>query len=198
MNKLFAYNNVKFYKNNFVGKTDSVVFFVSDSLLEMYNNPIIWNNNNQISSDTIKFKLIDEKVDEMNLIKNSFIISKDSLDNFNQIKGRNMKASFYDNDFLKSIEVFGNGETIYFGINEENSSIIGLNYIICSDLKLNFNENEIENIIFYRNPKAKMIPPHEITESDLYLKSFDWRMDEAPNIQDVVFYFRKKIYLRND
>ena len=43
-----------------------------------------------------------------------------------------------------------------------------------------------------------MIPPHEITESDLYLKSFDWRMDEAPNIQDVVFYFRKKIYLRND
>ena len=198
INKLFAYNNVKFYKNNFVGKTDSVVFFVSDSLLEMYNNPIIWNNNNQISSDTIKFKLIDEKVDEMNLIKNSFIISKDSLDNFNQIKGRNMKASFYDNDFLKSIEVFGNGETIYFGINEENSSIIGLNYIICSDLKLNFNENEIENIIFYRNPKAKMIPPHEITESDLYLKSFDWRMDEAPNIQDVVFYFRKKIYLRND
>ena len=174
------------------------MFFVSDSLLEMYNNPIIWNNNNQISSDTIKFKLIDEKVDEMNLIKNSFIISKDSLDNFNQIKGRNMKASFYDNDFLKSIEVFGNGETIYFGINEENSSIIGLNYIICSDLKLNFNENEIENIIFYRNPKAKMIPPHEITESDLYLKSFDWRIDEAPNIQDVVFYFRKKIYLRND
>ena len=28
-----------------------------------------------------------------------------------------MKADFYDNDFLKSIEVFGNGETIYFGIN---------------------------------------------------------------------------------
>ena len=115
-----------------------------------------------------------------------------------QLLDPRMIPSFYDNDFLKSIEVFGNGETIYFGINEENSSIIGLNYIICSDLKLNFNENEIENIIFYRNPKAKMIPPHEITESDLYLKSFDWRMDEAPNIQDVVFYFRKKIYLRND
>jgi hypothetical protein len=65
-------------------------------------------------------------------------------------------------------------------------------------LKLNFNENEIENIIFYRNPKAKMIPPHEIKETDLHLKSFNWRNDETPNIQDVVFYFRKKIYLRND
>ena len=38
-----------------------------------------------IMHDTIKFKLIDEKVDEMNLIKNSFIISKDSLDNFNHV-----------------------------------------------------------------------------------------------------------------
>ncbi len=198
MNKLFAYNNVKFYKNNFIGKTDSIVFFIKDSLLEMYNDPIIWNNNNQISSDTIKFKLIDDKVDEMNLIKNSFIISLDTLGNFNQIKGRNMKANFYDNDFLKSIEVSGNGETIYFGLNEENTTIIGLNYIICSDLKLNFNNNEIENIIFYKNPKAKMIPPHEISESDLYLKSFNWRKEEAPKIQDVVFYFRKKIYLRND
>ncbi len=198
MNKLFAYNNVKFYKNNFIGKTDSVVFFIKDSLLEMYNDPIIWNNNNQISSDTIQFKLIDDKVDQMNLIRNSFIISQDTLGNFNQIKGRNMKADFYDNDFLKSIEVSGNGETIYFGLNEETNSIIGLNYIVCSDLKLNFNENEIENIIFYRNPKAKMIPPHEIKETDLYLKSFNWRNDETPNIQDVVFYFRKKIYLRND
>ena len=198
MSKLYAYNNVKFYKNNFIGKTDSVVFLVKDSLLEMYNEPIIWNNNNQISSDTIKFKLIDDKVDEMNLTRNSFIISQDTLGNFNQIKGRNMKADFYENNFLKSIEVSGNGETIYFGINDETSSIIGLNYIICSDLKLNFNENEIENIIFYRNPKAKMIPPHEIKETDLYLKSFNWRKEESPNIQDVVFYFRKKIYLRND
>ena len=159
MSKLYAYNNVKFYKNNFIGKTDSVVFLVKDSLLEMYNEPIIWNNNNQISSDTIKFKIIDDRIDEMNLMRNSFIISQNTLGNFNQIKGRNMKADFYDNDFLKSIEVFGNGETIYFGINEEANSIIGLNYIVCSDLKLNFNENEIENIVFYRNPKAKMIPP---------------------------------------
>ena len=141
------------------------MFFIKDSLLEMYNDPIIWNNNNQISSDTIQFKLIDDKVDQMNLIRNSFIISQDTLGNFNQIKGRNMKADFYDNDFLKSIEVSGNGETIYFGLNEETNSIIGLNYIVCSDLKLNFNENEIENIIFYRNPKAKMIPPHEIKET---------------------------------
>ena len=164
----------------------------------MYNNPIIWNYSNQITSDTIIFKLYDNQVDEMNLIKNSFIISMDTLGNFNQIKGRNMKASFSENNYLETIEVSGNGETIYFGLNEDYKTIIGLNYIICSDLKLNFENNEINNIIFYNNPIAKMIPPHEIEENDLYIKSFQWREDEKPSINDIVFYFRNKIYLLND
>ena len=42
-------------------------------------------------------------------------------------------------------------------------------------------------IIFYNNPIAKMIPPHEIEEGDLYIKSFKWREDEKPKIGDVVF-----------
>ncbi len=195
---LYAYNNVKFYKNNFIGKSDSIFFNINDSLIKMYNDPIIWNQNNQMTSDTITFKLISNKVEEMNLLKNSFIISKDSLGNFNQIKGRNMLATFSDKNYLKNINVRGNGETIYFGLNEESNSILGLNYIVCSDLKLNFVDNEINNIVFYKNPIAKMIPPHEIKEEDLYIKSFDWREDDKPKISDVVYYFRKKIYLRDD
>ena len=50
---------------------------------------------------------------------------------------------------------------------------IGLNYIICSDLLLNFIDNDIDNIIFYQDPKAKLIPPHEIKEKDLYIEKFN-------------------------
>ena len=109
-----------------------------------------------------------------------------------------MKAFFDDSNFLKNINVNGNGETVYFALNETLDKIIGLNYIICSDLKLNFNKSEIQNIIFFKNPKAKLIPPHEIKEEDLFLKNFNWREKEKPKIQDVVHYFRKKIYLRNE
>ncbi|MFL3000755.1 MAG: OstA-like protein [Cytophagales bacterium] len=195
---LYAYNNVQFYKENFIGKSDSILFNINDSLIKMFNDPIVWNLNNQMTSDTITFKLISNKVEEMNLLKNSFIISKDSLGNFNQIKGRNMLATFLDDNYLNSINVNGNGETIYFGLNEESNSILGLNYIVCSDLKLNFKNNDLNNIIFYKNPIAKMIPPHEIKEEDLYIKSFHWREEDKPKISDVVYYFRKKIYLRDD
>ena len=198
LDMIIAYNNVKFYKKNFKGKTDSISFIIKDSLINMFNNPIIWNGNNQITSDSINFKIYDNTIEEMNLIKNAFIVSRDSMKNFNQIKGRNMKAFFDDSNFLKNINVNGNGETIYFALNETLDKIIGLNYIICSDLKLNFNKNEIQNIIFFKNPKAKLIPPHEIKEEDLFLKNFNWREKEKPKIQDVVHYFRKKIYLRNE
>ena len=198
INKLFAYNDVKFYKKNFIGKSDSMIFIIKDSTINMFNDPVIWNYSNQITSDTINFKLYNDQVEEMNLIKNSFIISTDTMGNYNQIKGRDMKAIFSENNFMKHILVSGNGETIYFGLDEDYRSIIGLNYIICSSLKLNFDNNEIDNIIFYNNPIAKMIPPHEIEEGDLYIKSFKWREDEKPKIGDVVFYFRNKIYLRND
>ena len=198
LDMIIAYNNVKFYKKNFKGKTDSISFIIKDSLINMFNNPIIWNGNNQITSDSINFKIYDNTIEEMNLIKNAFIVSQDSMKNFNQIKGRNMKAFFDDSNFLKNINVNGNGETIYFALNETLDKIIGLNYIICSDLKLNFNKNEIQNIIFFKNPKAKLIPPHEIKEEDLFLKNFNWREKEKPKIQDVVHYFRKKIYLRNE
>ena len=69
---------------------------------------------------------------------------------------------------------------------------------ICSDLLLNFIDNDIDNIIFYQNPKAKLIPPHEIKEKDLFIEKFNWREDETPQISDIVHYFRKKIYLRNE
>ena len=66
---IIAYNNVKFYKKNFKGKTDSISFIIKDSLINMFNNPIIWNGNNQITSDSINFKIYDNTIEEMNLIK---------------------------------------------------------------------------------------------------------------------------------
>ena len=147
---LKAYNNVKFYRSQFTGRSDSIKFSLSDSIITMFNDPVVWNGKNQISSDTINFILNENNIEEMNLIKNAFIISEDTLKNFNQIKGRLMKAEFDENNNIKSINVKGNGETIYYALDESMENMIGLNYIICSDLRLNFKENEISNIIFYK------------------------------------------------
>ena len=195
---LRAFHNVKFYRDEFTGKSDSMKFDLEDSTITMFNDPVVWSGKNQITSDTISFILSNNNIEEMNLVKNSFIISEDTLKNFNQIKGRQMKALFDEKNNIQSISVNGNGETIYYALDESSENMIGLNYIICSDLILNFKENEISNIIFYKEPQAKLIPPHEISEDDKFIESFSWREDEKPTLEDVVYYLRKKIYLRNE
>ena len=149
-------------KENFEGKADSISYFIKDSLIYMFKEPIVWNNNNQISSDTISFIFFDNLINKMILNRNSFIISSDTMNNYNQIKGRNMTSYFDENNFMKKIEVNGNGESIYFALNDSGNSIIGLNYMICSDMNISFENNEIKNITFYKNPNAKLIPPHVI------------------------------------
>ena len=109
-----------------------------------------------------------------------------------------MRAEFDENNNIKSINVKGNGETIYYALDESMENMIGLNYIICSDLRLNFKENEISNIIFYKNPQAKLIPPHEISKDDQYIESFRWRESEKTNHSGCRLLSKKKIYLRND
>jgi len=196
--KIIAFNDVKMIKENFEGKADSISYFIKDSLIYMYKDPIVWNNNNQISSDTISFIFFDNLIKKMILNKNSFIISTDTMNNYNQIKGRNMISYFDNNNFMKKIEVNGNGESIYFALNDSGNSIIGLNYMICSDMNISFEKNEIKNITFYKNPNAKLIPPQEINENDLFLDGFKLREIERPILEEVIYYFRKKIYLPNE
>ena len=196
--KIVAFNHVKMIKENFEGKADSINYFIKDSLIYMYKDPVVWNNNNQISSDTISFIFFDNLIKKMILNKNSFIISTDTMNNYNQIKGRNMISHFDKNNFLKKIEVNGNGESIYFALNDSGNSIIGLNYMICSDMNISFENNEIKNITFYKNPDAKLIPPQEINDNDLFLNGFKLREIERPILEEVVYYFRKKIYLPNE
>ena len=196
--KVVAFNDVKMIKENFEGKADSISYFIKDSLIYMFKEPIVWNNNNQISSDTISFIFFDNLINKMILNRNSFIISSDTMNNYNQIKGRNMTSYFDENNFMKKIEVNGNGESIYFALNDSGNSIIGLNYMICSDMNISFENNEIKNITFYKNPNAKLIPPQEISDDDLFLNGFKLRENERPILEEVVYYFRKKIYLPNE
>ena len=94
LKRLLAYNNVKIYKSDMQGIADSVAYVSADSMLNFYVNPVLWNAENQMTADTINILLRKKTVDKIIMINNSFVASQDSLLNFNQIKGREMVATF--------------------------------------------------------------------------------------------------------
>jgi len=183
--RLLAYHNVKIFKSDLQGKSDSLAYFLADSTIYFYNNPVLWNDGNQMTADSINLKIAEKKIKQLNMNVNSFVISQDTVLNFNQIKGRAMTAFFGENA-IDHILVNGNGETIYFALEEEDNSMIGMNKIICSDMKIIFGANKLENIMFYVKPEGKLIPPQELEDGERQLKGFVWREEERPFLEEML------------
>ena len=183
--RLLAYKNVKIFKINLQGKADSLAYHLADSTIYLYNNPVLWNEGNQMTADSMNLRIEEKRIKELNMKVNSFVISQDTILNLNQIKGRSMTAFFKD-DEIDHILVNGNGESIYFALEEEDNNLLGMNKILCSDMKINFGTNKVEDITFYVTPEGKLIPPHELKEPDKQLKGFIWRENERPTLEEML------------
>lgn len=117
------------------------------------------------------------------LNKNAFIASEVDSNLFNQISGENMKAYFYENK-LSSIEVIGNGESIYYVEDEKKIEAIGVNKIICSDMNIKIKRRQIDNINFYKKPDAILYPMSKININEFFLRGFIWK--DKSNIDNVI------------
>jgi len=190
LSRLLAYNNVKIFKTDMQGIADSLSYMMQDSMIFFYRDPVLWNDGNQITGDTINLTMVNGKMDRMNVRSRAFTINQDTVGNFNQIKGRDMVAHL-KNDQMDRIFVYGNGEALYFALDDKDMSLIGLNNIVCGNMKLLFKEGDMNDITFYKEPEGKFIPPHEIEEPATRLKDFKWLIEQQPSKMEVLgkYYF---------
>jgi lipopolysaccharide export system protein LptA len=182
---IFAYHKMKFYRSDMQGMCDSLVYKVNDSLIAMLGNPVIWSGENQITSDSVWMHISDNQVDSMVMYNMAFIISKDSANTFNQIKGKQMRAYFFENELYK-IKVFGNAETVYY-IREDNNELIGINSSVSSDMVIIVNEDQIREIIYLTMPDAILYPENEFPAEKEFLKDFKWIEDQRPKNKESIF-----------
>lgn len=182
---LIADGNVKLFRSDFQSLTDSLRYDMKDSTITFFQKPILWSNENQLLADTIVAYLRNDKIKDLYLKSSSFVISKDTAQNFNQIKGRQIQAVFDDSTAIEKVLVDGNGESIYFAVDEKNK-LIGLNQVVCSKMALSFNQSKVQRIVFMGSPESKLIPPKEIGGNDVKLANFAWRIDEKPSKESII------------
>ncbi len=183
--RLLAYNNVRIYKNDLQGIADSLVYFLADSSLFFYQDPVLWNEESQMSGDTISVRMRNNEIEQLKLHSNGFMISQDTVGNFNQVKGRQITA-FFEEGALNKVNVEGNGESIYFVLEEEDNTLVGMNRITSGSMGMFFLASQLDHINFYQDPEGKFMPPHEIQEPDKELSGFAWRSKERPSREGVL------------
>jgi hypothetical protein len=176
---LLAYPRVKIYTRSVEGVCDSMAYHTADSLIEFFRNPILWAGDSQLTADTLVAILDAGNIRQLLLRKNAFIVSEDSIRQFDQVKGRNMVAQF-EQGYIRQVDVNGNGQSIYFAL-EGDSLLVGMNRVDCGNMVMRFEgQNELQHITFIKKPEAKFIPPHELTRADLRLPDFAWHSALKP------------------
>lgn len=172
-----AFSKVKIYKKDLQAICDSLVYLKSDSVMQLYKNPILWSELNQISGDTMQFFVNNRQLDSMHVLGNSFVIAQETAKHFNQIKGRALFAQFSQQK-IKSITVKGNGQSIYYA--KEDSAYIGVNVIDCSEMVFTFKNGKVSGAQFITKPDATFYAMNEMKPEVLKLKGFKWLLSKRP------------------
>ncbi|MEC9208806.1 MAG: OstA-like protein [Bacteroidota bacterium] len=184
--KVLAHNKVKFFKTDLQGKCDSLSYNLNDSIVKMFDNPILWSDKFQITADSIHFLMHKGKVNRMFLKPNPMIINQEDVLDYNQIKGRSMTA-YFTNNKISRIDVEGNGQSIFIVTDEKTNDKIGLNYTESTDLILYFKNNKLDAVNYEIKPNSITTPYADIKEENRYLKGFLWRKDEQPKSKEDIF-----------
>ncbi|TLM93297.1 OstA-like protein [Hymenobacter jeollabukensis] len=181
---VYAYRKVKIWRGDLQGRCDSLTYNRRDSIIYLNRSPVLWSKQNQLTADSMEIRLRRQKIDQMRLYANSFIIGQDTLLNFNQVKGRNMVAYFVDSK-LRKVNVLGNAESLYYALDNDTATT-GLNKAVSANMVMRFADNKLQTISFLNEPDASFIPPHEFKPEDEKLKGFQWLIEQKPTRRQVL------------
>ncbi len=180
-----SYFHSKFYRKDLQGSCDSLIYNNIDSVIEMYYKPILWSDSNQVLGKNINIYLKNKAPDYMKVMEEAFLISSDSLNQFNQIKGKTMIGLFKDGKFSK-LNVEGNAESLYF-VRDEEKYMVGIYISVSGALNAYFEENEIKKINYLNNPICNLHPDDELTIEQKSLQGYILHFDKRPNTKMDVF-----------
>ncbi|MBL4746041.1 MAG: hypothetical protein JKY08_06710 [Flavobacteriaceae bacterium] len=183
---LRAFSHVKFFKNDMSGKCDSMHVNQKTGLTQLFKFPVIWAQGNQISGDTIQLlsNPITEKLDSLKILRNAFMIQKDSI-GYNQMAGKRMLGKFIDND-LRTLHVIGNCQVVTYDRNEAKE-LLAISSMRSSRIEIEMKDKEIQYITHFRSVKGDTYPVEDFPKEKKQIKGFLWRGDEQPLKMEDIF-----------
>lgn len=168
-----AYHGVRFFRPDLQGVCDSMQFNSKDSVLYMFQDPILWNETYQLSGDTIEVFLNDSTIDWAHVIASAFAIQEIDSVSYNQLGGSDLKA-FFQNQTVERLEVSGNAESVFYPIDDKNGSFIGMNKTKSGYLTMWMRDSKLDKLKIWPSPQGTLTPIPDLTREARFLKNFQW------------------------
>lgn len=183
-----AVKNVKLYKSDIQIACDSLAYNDLDSLVRMYERPVVWNESNrQYSADSLFAVLKNQSLQKASLMSNAFIIIKEDTLCYDQIRATEMLAYFDTTGALSRFDAMGDANAIFYL--QEDSVYATVNKSEAKMLSAYFKNGDIDRVYYFESAKNDGYPVAQMTSEERVLKGFSWQPELRPSgRQDVTPY----------
>lgn len=180
-----AYHKVRFFRDDMQGVADSISYQMRDSMMYMYRNPIIWNENKQIMGREIQVHMNDSTMDWA-LLPNTGIMAEHIEDSFyNQLSGKEIMV-YFKNGTIDQMDVNGNVETLVFPT-ESDSTFNKMVRAESSFMMVKFKDGTVDMMKMWPSVTGKAYPLFMTLKTDAFLGNFRWYEDIRPKDKEDIF-----------
>lgn len=177
---LTAFRNAKILTDDMKGVCDSLSYGVTDSTINMYVDPVLWTDNNEISGLQMSILLRNSQIHRLNIFDSAWIVQEEAPQHYNQITGDTMNNYFEENK-LDRVLVYPNARSIYYA-KENDSAYTGVNSITCNKMLIKLDSQKVDQITFYTKPQAVLYPVNKIPKGEKELSGFKLFTTRKPSI----------------
>lgn len=176
---IYGIRNVKVFRNDMQVACDSLAYTDLDSLIRLYENPIVWNEiKRQYSADSITVIVKNRSIDRASLMSNAFIIVQEDTLSYDQIRGTEMMAYFDSTGALRRFDSMGGASGVFYI--EENGSLATVNKFESKMLTATLKDGDIQDLNYFDAVKTDAYPVVQMKKDEKILKGFDWQPDKRP------------------
>ena len=180
-----AYYGVRFYRIDMQGVCDSMQFNTRDSVLYMYTEPVLWNEQYQLYGDTIAIYMNDSTIEYAHVIQFAFAAQHVDSSYYNQLKGNDLKA-YFEGQAVHQIDVAGNAESIFYPL-EKDGAKVGMNETKSGFLTIWVKDNKLDKLNIWPSPVGSMTPIPDLKPDQKMLKDFYWFDYLRPKNRDDIY-----------
>lgn len=186
--RIQAHRHVRFFRSDMQGACDTLIYSEVDSLISLFNDPVLWSGTDQITGTHIRIALRNGKADKLYVDENAFLVSQVDSIHYDQVTGTNMTGYFAE-EGLRSLFVEGNARTVYFAEENKNGveSIMGVNRADCSRIRVELKEGKVNTVTFLDRPDAILYPLDKVPGDELRMQGSEWRSSERPTDRADIF-----------
>ena len=183
-----GYHHVRIFSDSMQGVCDSICYTQSDSTIRMMYNPIAWSRNSQITGDTIVLLLDSNRIKNIFVPNNAFVVSlagPEKAQLYDQVQGKILKGYFKHNT-INNMLVYPNAESIYYS-KDDSGAFIGVVQATSDRMHILFEDQKIRKIILEQDTHQTMTPLDKADLPSTRLSRFKWLLEKRPKNKEELF-----------